>query len=271
MLTTEPHSTLLKPSTINLGVPPDGRLNRGSVRRLAVMALGSLLTSAALAVSISPVKVELSAANPVVTITVTNDADLPLTFQTQVLAWTQVHGEDHLEESIDLLVAPAIARIDPQATQVFRVMQRHPTLAVAERAYRLVLDDISAAERQSEVSGVNFVFSHRLPVFVAGTGEIGPQPQLVKCPNSPEPGCVRLENNGDQYVKVQSLIVNGRNWQEELGAGNRILAGAWKQWTFATPPASAGRLRITAETSAGRVRFELPNSVPLAADSHEPH
>lgn len=260
------------PSANKMNVSSDVGLNRSRLYLLAVMALGCLLTTAALAVTISPVKVELSGAHPVVTITVTNDADLPLTFQNQVLAWTQVNGEDHLEESTDLLVAPAIAEIEPRGTQIFRVTQRRPTVDVAERAYRLVLDDISATERQSEVNGVNFVFSHRLPVFVAGTGKIGPKPHLGMCPNSPEPGCVRLENDGDQYVQVRSLIVNGRNWQEDLGAGNRILAGAWKQWTFASPPVSAGRLTITAETSAGRVTIELPNSGPLPTGSvsHEP-
>lgn len=247
-------------------------LNRGSLYRLAVMALGSLLSSAALAVIISPVTVELSRAHPVVTITVTNDADSPLTLQNQVLAWTQVNGEDHLEESTDLLVAPAIAEIAPRGTQIFRVTQRRPTAAVAERAYRLVLDDISAAEQQNELGGVNFVFSHRLPVFVAGTGNLGPWLHLGQCPNSPETGCVRLQNSGDQYLQVRSLTVNGSHWQADLEAGNRILAGAWKQWTFSPPPASAGRLTLTAETSAGRMRFELPDpgSSPTCSVSHEP-
>ena len=258
---------------MNMMVSSDGGLNRGNVYRLAAMAVGWLLSSAALAVTISPVKVELSRAHPVVTITVTNDADLPLTLQNQVLAWTQVDGEDHLEESTDLLVAPAIAEIEPRGTQIFRVTQRRPTVAVAERAYRLVLDDISATTaRQSEVDGVNFVFSHRLPVFAAGTGKIGPKPHLEKCPHSAEAGCVRLQNNGDQYVQVRSLIVTGRNWQEKLAAGNRILAGAWKQWTFTVPPESAGRLTITGETSAGPVSFELPNPGPLptGSASHAP-
>ena len=258
--------------TTDINASSGGGLNRGRLYRLALMAVGSLLTSAALAVTISPVKVELSRAHPVVTITVTNDADLPLTLQNQVLAWTQVNGEDHLEESTDLLVAPAIAEIAPRATQIFRVTQRHPTVAVMQRAYRLVLDDISATERQSDVSGVNFVFSHRLPVFIAGTGKIGPKPHLEQCPDSAEPGCVRLQNDGDQYVQVRSLVVNGRNWQADLGAGSRVLAGAWKQWTFALPPVSAGRLTITAETSAGRVSFELPNPGPSSTSSisHEP-
>lgn len=255
MLTTNSR----KPFTKDMDISPESRSNGGRFYWLVAMVVGGLFTSGAMAVTINPVNVELSRAHPVVTITVINDADLPLTLQHQVLAWTQGNGEDHLEESTDLLVAPAIAKIEPRGTQIFRVMQRRPTVAVAERAYRLVLDDVSAIERQSEVNGVNVVFSHRLPVFVAGTGKIGPKLNLGKCPNSAEPGCVRLENDGDQYVQVQSMIVNGNNWQKDLGAGNRILAGAWMQWTFAPPPVSAGRLIITAETSAGRMIFELSN------------
>lgn len=259
------------PSINNIKGSFDVGLKRGRLFWLVAMGIGSFLTSAALAVTISPVKVELSRDHPVVTITVTNDADLPLTFQNQILAWSQVNGEDYLEESTDLLVAPAIAVIEPRGTQIFRVTQRHPTVTVAERAYRLVLDDISATERQSEVAGVNFAFSHRLPVFVAGTGKTGPKPLLGKCPGSAEPGCVRLQNDGDQYVQVRSLIVTGRNWQADLGAGSRILAGAWKQWAFASPPVSAGRLTITAETSAGRASFELPNPglLPTGSVAHE--
>jgi P pilus assembly chaperone PapD len=242
-----------------MDVAPKSRSSGGRFYWLAMMAVGAMCSGAALAVIISPVIVELSRAHKVVTITVTNDSDSPLTLQHQVLAWTQVNGEDRLEESTDLLVAPAIAKIEPRGTQIFRVMQRRPTDAVAQRAYRLVLDDVSAIEHQREVSGVNVVFSHRLPVFVAGTGKTGPKLRLGQCPTSAEPGCVRLENNGDQFVQLRSLIVNGRNWQEELGAGNRILAGAWMQWTFASPPVSAGQLTITAETSVGGVSFELPN------------
>lgn len=254
-------------STCDMKVANDVGLGKSSWYRLMSIVLGCLISCATLATTISPVKVELSRANPVVTITVTNDADLPLLFQSQVLAWTQVNGEDLLEESIDLLVVPAIVEIAPRGTQVFRITQRHPTVAAKERAYRLVLDDISGTKHQTEGDGVNFVFSHRLPVFVAGTGQIGPKPYLRRCPNIAEMGCVRLENDGDQYVQVLSLMVNGRNWQEDLGAGSRILADAWKQWTFTSPPVSAGRLTVTAETSAGRISFELPNSDQLLTGS----
>ncbi|OFA30615.1 hypothetical protein BAE46_10360 [Glaciecola punicea] len=226
---------------------------------LAIIVIGNLLSSSAWAVIISPVKVELSPIHSVVTVTVSNDSDSPLILQSEVLAWTQANGEDLLEESTDLLVAPTIAKIEAEGVQIFRVTLRHPTVAVAERAYRLVLDDVSNIEGQRKGDGINLLFSHRLPVFVAGTGKVGPRPHFESCANSAQRGCVRLVNDGDQYVQVQSLIVNGINWKENLDAGNRVLAGAWKQWTFASPPASAGQLTVTAETSDGQMTFELAN------------
>ncbi len=254
-----------------LGVGP----NRGNVYRLVVMALASWFSSTTLAVIISPVKVELSPAHPVVTITVTNDSDVAMILQNQILAWTQVDGEDQLEESNDLLVAPMIAQISPRASQVFRVTQRHQTAVITERAYRLVLDDISSTARPIDAEVVNFVFSHRLPVFIAGTSTVGPQLQLGICPAAIELGCVRLTNAGDSYAQVQKLMVTGTDWQQELGAGTRILAGSWLQWTFASPPLSVGQLTITADTTAGRAIFELPNPAlllsPIGSNAHEPH
>lgn len=255
------------PFNNTMNVSYDVGLSKSYFYGLAVIIMGSFFTSTALAVIISPVKVELSPNHPVVTITVTNDADLPLIIQNQVLAWTQVNGEDHLEESMDLLVAPVIAEIKPGGEQIFRVTQRRATVAVTERAYRLILDDISTVERQPQINGVNFVISHRLPVFVAGTGKIGSKPQLVECVNVTEQSCVRMKNDGDQYVQVRTLKVSGRNWQKDLESGGRILAGAWKQWTFVTPPVSAGQLTLTVETSEGRLSFELPNTGAISTGS----
>lgn len=271
MLTIDTNRLNLMPSIRVINIFTGVGLNRARLYRLAVAALSILLSNTAWAVIISPVKVELSHTHPVVTITVTNDSDLPMILQNQVLVWTQSNGEDHLEESTDLLVAPVIAQIAPRSVQIFRVTQRRLTVATVERAYRLVFDDISANEYENEVDAVNFVFSHRLPVFIAGTGTMGPKLQLEKCLDSVALNCLRLNNDGDKYIQVHSLMVNGSDWHDNLAAGNRILAGSWVQWTFASPPPSAGRLTITAETSVGQMNFELPYSdrLPTGSVSHE--
>jgi fimbrial chaperone protein len=215
-------------------------------------------------VIISPVKVELSLNQPVVSITVTNDSNVSMTLQNQVLAWSQMNGHDQLEESFDLLVAPVIAEIAPGANQIFRVTQRRQSLTVNERAYRLVLDDISGTAGPTGGDGVNFVFSHRLPVFVAGTGTSGPQLQLSPCPAVTDTGCLRLTNHGDTYTQIQQLVVTGGDWQHDLGAGTRILAGAWMQWTFASPPLGVDYLTVTVKTNAGGTIFNLSNPNPLS-------
>lgn len=242
-------------------VSTDGRIKLTLLCRLAVIAVGILLASVAQAVTISPVIVKITPAHRVVAVTVSNDSELPLTLQVDTLAWTQSGGEDRNEENHDLLVVPPIAEIKPGDSQIFRVTLRRPVSAVAERAYRLVLDDVSEIQKKTEGIGVTFSFSHRLPVFVAGTGKIGPKPHLRMCPAPAQSGCVRLENEGDRFVKIMKLTVKGRNLTQDLGGtGTRILAGAWKQWTFAWPANSNGPLIVNAETSAGPLSIELPNS-----------
>jgi fimbrial chaperone protein len=225
---------------------------------MLVVIFGTFSANSARAVTISPVMVELTPAHRVVAVTVSNESDLPVILQTETLAWTQLNGEDRHEKNDDLLVAPPIAEIKPGGSQIFRVTLRRPASAVAERAYRLVLDDVSAIKKVTKGIGVTFSFSHRLPVFVAGTGKIGPKPHLGACPAPASSGCVRLDNEGDRFYQVKRLNVKGNDWHKELNAGTRVLAGAWKQWTFAWPANHNELLTVNAETSAGPVSLELP-------------
>lgn len=240
-------------------VSTDGRMKQSLLWRLAVIVVGILVASGAQATIISPVTVELTLAHRVVAVTVSNDSDKPMTLQTDILAWTQPGGEDRNEASDDLLVAPSIAEIKPGDSQIFRVTLRRPTLAVAERAYRLVLDDVNI-QKKTDGTGVTFLFSHRLPVFVAGTGKIGPKPHLRLCPAPAQAGCVRLENEGDRFIQIMNLTVKGHNWSKDLDAGTRVLAGSWKQWTFSLPASASEPLTVYVETSAGVLSIKLPTS-----------
>ena len=130
---------------------------------------------------ISPVLVQLSAARPVTSITVSNSGGSPVSFQAEVLAWTQPNGTDRYDETDDLMVVPPIADIPPGGTQIFRVALRTPSTG-PERAYRLIFDDITtlAAPAAAGVS-LNIRVNHNLPVFVSGGGKPQAGARIAPC------------------------------------------------------------------------------------------
>ncbi len=227
------------------------------------LAVLSLWGTVAHALTISPVLVELSPGRRIVSITVVNSADHAMTFQTDTLAWDQPDGVDRYAETDDLIVVPPIATISAGGTQIFRVTMRAPS-DTQEHAYRLILEDVTEFTKpSSDDVALNIHVNHNLPVFVAASGKPHPQPRLGPCrsavaPTSDASRCIQLDNDGDRYVTVQSMTVDGTNLHLDLKGGVRVLAGAWRQWTFDVPPRFAGTLQAKADTSGGPLTFEWP-------------
>jgi fimbrial chaperone protein len=219
----------------------------------ATAAASLSCSTGALAHTITPVVVELSPRARATSVMVTNTSDRAVRYQSEVLSWAQRDGTDHHEPSRDLLVVPPIADIAPGATQVFRLAPRHRT-AGAERAYRLVLEDVTPSEPDAgDGLSVALRFRHSLPVFVPSAGGSA-RARIVPCGTGSPPGCVRIHNDGDRHVAIRSIGLQGAGWQVDsrLGA-TRVLAGAWMEWTLAVPADAVGPLSARAETSAGSI------------------
>jgi len=231
----------------------------------AAIALG-LWSHVAQALTISPVLVELSPDRRITSITLSNPADHPVSFQTQILAWSQSDGTDVYADSEDLIVVPPIAEIGAGASQIFRLTARGAP-AAQERTYRLIFEDVTDVVTTAHPAGevtIDIRVNHSLPVFIAAPGKTLAQPRLSACadlgPSSaPASRCVRLDNDGNHYMQVKSLTVAGADWRQDLNSGARVLAGAWRQWTFDVPPHAAGVVQVQANTTGGLVTFTLPN------------
>ena len=229
-------------------------------------AMLGLWSDVAQALTISPVSVEISPNRRITSITISNSADHPVSFQTLTLAWSQPDGADVYTDSDELIVVPPIAEIGAGASQIFRVTPRAAS-AAQERAYRLIFEDITdvvtTAHSADEVT-IDIRVNHSLPVFIDGPGKTRAQPRLGSCANlgpAPPAGrCVRLDNDGNHYLQIKSLTVAGTDWRKDLNSGARVLAGAWRQWTFDVPTHAVGDLQVQADTSGGVVMFTLPSS-----------
>jgi len=242
---------------------------------IGALAVLGLWGTVAHALTISPVLVELSPVRRISSITFSNQGDTAISFQTQALAWSQTDGVDRYEDTEELLVVPPIAEIAAGGKQIFRVTMRAPPGA-QERAYRLIFEDVTIAvapPASSDELSLSIRVNHNLPVFVAVAGKPRPQARLGPCmgpmPVAPatasgkpaaanQTRCLRLDNDGNRYLQVKSLTVDGEAWHKDLGVSTRVLAGAWKQWTFDLPVTVTGALNVKAVTSDGPVAFELP-------------
>lgn len=232
----------------------------------AALAVLLLWGTVAQGLTISPVLVELSPARRISSITLSNPGDTAISFQTQVLSWTQVDGVDQYEDTEELMVVPPIAHIAAGGSQIFRVTTRTAPSS-QESAYRLIFEDVTAAVSApgpSDEVKINIRVNHNLPVFVAAGGKPRAGARLGSCtaPAKPAAGaamrCVRLDNDGNRYLQFKSLSFEGATGRKEITGSARVLAGAWKQWNFEVPGNLSGAVQVTGETSDGPVVFELP-------------
>jgi fimbrial chaperone protein len=242
-------------------------------------ATASASLSCSLAVQaqvIAPVLLQVPATGRLATVSVTNTSAQAVRFQTEALAWTQRDGADLHEPTRDLLVVPPIAEVAPGATQVFRIAPRHRAPS-GERAYRLVIEDITAQGDDPDGLAVALRVRHSLPVFVAGAGGAAGAPGAVgaggpgaligataqnvvigPCHARAAPGCVRVSNGGERHVSVASLHLDGAGWQTLLRPGAaRVLAGAWMEWAIDVPDGAALPATVRAATSAGMLSATL--------------
>ena len=222
---------------------------------LAMLLFLSSLTAYAL--TISPVVLELSSVRRVAAVTLTNTSAKAVTFQAETMSWLQDGGVDQYEKTENLMVVPPIAEIEPGASQIFRITLRQPPTGGREQAYRLIFEDITE-ETDAKGMVVHFRFRHDLPVFVK-VGAVHAAPRLMVCAAPQGKACVRLNNDGNHYLKIVKLVVEvAKGVHQEIKDTGTVLAGAWKRWTFDWPANYAGSLTVNAETSAGPLSIELP-------------
>lgn len=225
-----------------------------------ILLICTAFASAVQAVTISPVLVELSASQRVASVTLSNPSDQAISFQAETLTWNQLDGTDHYEPTEELMVTPPIAEIPPQSSQIFRVTLRRPLADNTEKAYRLILEDVS--EELSTQPGVIAIrFKHNLPVFVAPAGEMKDSLRWSQCAAAMGKGCVHLDNEGNRRIRILELTVAGKGGQQTVQGGT-VLAGAWKQWHFDLLSGQGQPITIIAKTDQGELSADLSMPMP---------
>jgi len=213
------------------------------------------------AITASPLRADLSAAEPVAVLTLRNDDPrFPTLIQARASAWSVVDSEDRYEPTRELVISPTVFRLEPGQTQVIRVALRGRPDARAERLYRLFLQQVADEAEQGRRSGnIRFLFTFGIPVVVAPSENKDPQPQVAWRIERLPQGEYRLRatNDGTAHVKVVGISLPSASGDVQITtAAAYLLPGTERAWTFKTPsplPSGPVDLRILANDGTSSV------------------
>jgi len=209
---------------------------------------------------VSPLRLELSAAQPMAAFTVTNAGAGPVVVQAQARAWRQVDGQDVNEPTRALLVNPGIVRLGPGESQVVRIALRAAPDRERETGYRMHFTEVPQADANAPEAArlaLKLVKRMDVPVFVAPiAGRSAPAGELRAVAT---PGTLTLEfaNGGTGHWRLSDLHVSDERTGQVLGdrAVVSVLPGGTRQLSLPVDD-SAVPGRILVKADAGGHGFE---------------
>lgn len=209
--------------------------------------------------SVTPIRVELKPGAMTETIAITNHAPQKLRVSVKLLEWTQdAAGRDVYKDSSDLVYFPRQLEIEPEGKRLVRVGLKSPA-GVAERTYRLFIEEEPEPAADPARSQVSFYFRFGVPVFLAPAVP-KPQPEA----DSPTLGqgklSVVVRNPGNQHFRLVKVVFSdGAGYSKEVG-GWYSLAGSQRTYSAAIPVEvcrQARTLRVTLEGEGFRLERSL--------------
>ncbi|EKS9887551.1 molecular chaperone [Burkholderia pyrrocinia] len=220
--------------------------------------------------TVSPVRVELSAAHRSVALTVRNESsDEPVVVQLRTAAWSQNAGDDVYASTGDLIAAPPIFTIAPGGSQVVRIGLRHAPGSDQETGYRLYLQEIPPAPKPG-FAGVQIALEMSLPIFVKPATETAPR---LRWAAEPRPGgtgmlALRVTNDGTAHAQVANLALFAPGSDRPVATHAEfayVLPGQSRELMFkpgaGTAPAVASGLHLVGYSDAGDIDSTIaPNA-----------
>jgi fimbrial chaperone protein len=218
------------------------------------------VVAAAGSFTVSPVRVELSPARPLSSITLSNDADTPIQIEVRGVAWSQNEAEDVYADTRELIVTPPVFTLPGKGSQIIRLGLRRNPDAKDELAYRIFLSEVKPAV-QSEATGVTMNLRLSVPVFVKPVAAA--QPRLDWTARRAEGGALllRADNRSNTHVQVANLkLAKGNEVAGQLSSAAYLLPGQGREWTIQPEPGhafTAPSITLSGFSDAGEVKVDL--------------
>ncbi len=226
-------------------------------------------SAAAGQLKVSPIRVDLSAGQPMGVVKVGNAGESASLIHVRVRAWHHLTGLDAYDESNDVLVNPMIFKLEPGDEQLIRIGLRRPQAKPREVAYRVFIQEVPQ-EARSRDRRIATLLRISLPIFVAPEE---PDDSILVWrvePRADDQLVLSVENAGNLHTQISSfaLLRQGGAPLTEVDGRTYVLAGQRREWVV--PRTALGDdavLTLTAASDKGpfTTALRLDGATPLEA------
>jgi fimbrial chaperone protein len=185
--------------------------------------------------TLSPVRIELSAARPYAVLRITNSAAEPVTLHARAFRWSFDEHDDVLTTTDDLILNPPMATLPPKGVQVVRIGLRTPNQTTGELTYRVIVEEVPAQKREAVGSEISIILKLSIPVFAAPRQ--GATPRLEWSARHTDTGQLVVEavNRGLAHIQIRKLLISSsedRTRSEKFEGAVYLLPSQRRQWTL---------------------------------------
>jgi len=233
------------------------RLAAGTIVFSIALLLGASSSSRAASLQVEPVLVDVTAPGAASTVTLRNEAAIPVNAQIRVFRWSQVDGQEKLEPTNDVVASPPAVTLAPKTNYVTRIVRVAKRPISGEENYRLLVDQLP--DRTQLKSGVvNLIVRHSIPVFFGAPEKTNPAVTWSLVSRGDKVTVV-ARNNGERRVRISALnIRDGKGKTLSFGSGlvGYALGRSTMRWTApvsASGFVASGSVAISAQGDTGPI------------------
>jgi fimbrial chaperone protein len=230
----------------------------GGIRTVAALAalvfLALAQPASAQGIMVAPINVQMGPGQSATVLTVINQGDRETSFQIRAFGWQQTQsGDDQLVPTDDLLASPPLATLPPGATQIVRLVLRHPPQK-REATYRILFDQLTPP---AQPGLVHVALRLSIPVFAEPPDRLTPQVQWRIENRDGHPWLVAV-NSGSRHETFTDMALrtaDGASFKLVVKSPPHILAGATRRWLIQAngPMPLPAAMRLTANGDSGKV------------------
>ena len=180
-----------------------------------------------------------------------NPGKTPITLQVRIFAWAQQDNDNVYAQQDDVVGTPPIISIAPGERQLIRLTRTTPPPAVAEKPYRIVVDEVpTGAGSAAPGASVSFRMRYSLPLFsYAQRGNSKARPAAP----APQISWRTGADNGERFIEIHNTGVgHARLTDVSFAAGPK------------NSPVAQGLLGYVLPGSS--MRWPLPHDVDATGD-----